>query len=829
MAASSSDFQRYIDMWKNISRRSQDDNRDDVAAAADQIPPKTPRSLDMETLPPFEIPAKNPRRMQKRGSTGNALDGGFILQPNAVVDQRPLVEQIRSSFEYWSPPPPSRGDNDDFDFDLPTHEQEETSVSDSRPSSPGYAATFRSIALGNPFDAETATLRRATSFASTHYSPSEYPYEGCKAHEACESRETGVEIESQPFTPDELWNFHQQHQPSSCRPLPPPSPPTTISSRHAKSHARCFSAASPHTSSGRESLSRGYASPQDHRDFIRPGAQPIHPPSSAGRYHHGHHAYGYNSDIAYEQQGQMGIGGGYRAASPESYAASIHSIHSIPECPSSAVDSGSSGSRRSRRSKTSSILSVTGDAISEKAAKMLGIKLQTNETENWAPTTPHAHTINGRYSHDIQDRYNFHRQRQNSSYSQHATGYVNGHNRSVSLPVYNGGVPISPLSPPPYDPRLSHSPLNFPYDPTFDATRLWKALKKGRKTDTNLLSDILLTASHEPIKLTLIKQKYHHLYSEDLEKDIRSETSGHYRTLLSRLIAGPIEAEAHALNKNDSTYFMDEKLISETLFGKTEEELEGIKKHFEQIHGLSLKTVLNNLYLFCPVSAGLVYSAAGTAGAFGKACLDAIDVKRDTETIATLAMMDGEKMKERDKQMSKDVQNLYRVKEGRKILNLTLLLQLVITRSDLYLGELARRFHEVHGKELPDLVTAKEKSRMVHGSYYPPSVAYAVLHALQGAINKPARDAKLLEDAMKGLGTRDARLIARIIRIHFDNDPRHMDYVREVYQQKYNRNLKDRIKDNTRGPYRDLLLKMIQGRGELMPGHMVWGGDLNFF
>jgi hypothetical protein len=739
MAASSSDFQRYIDMWKNISRRSQDDNRDD---AADQLPPKTPRSLDMEILPPFEIPAKNPRRMQKRGSTGNALDGGFILQPNAVVDQRPLVEQIRSSFEYWTPTPPSRGDNDDFDFDLPTvqisnfsfskeptaeteqveqYEQEETSAPDSRPSSPGYAATFRSIALGNPFDAETATLRRATSFASTHYSPSEFPYEGSKAREACEAGEAGVEIESQPFTPDELWNFHQQHQPSSCRPIPPPSPPTTISSRHAKSHARCFSAANPHTSSGRESLSRGYANPLDHRDFIRPGAQPMHPPSSAGRYHHGHHAYGYNSDIAYEQQSQMGVGGGYRAPSPESYAASIHSIHSIPESPSLTVDSGSSGSRQSRRSKTSSILSLSGDAISGKAAKMLGIKPQTADIENWSPTT-HANTINGRYSHDIQDRYNFHRQRQDSSYSQHANGYVNGHNRSVSLPVYNGGAPMPPLSPPPYDPRLSHSPLNFPYDPTFDATRLWKALKKGRKTDTNLLSDILLTASHEPIKLTLIKQKYHHLYSEDLEKDIRSETSGHYRTLLGRLIAGPIEAEAHALNKNDSTYFMDEKLISETLFGKTEEELEGIKKHFEQIHGLSLKTVLNNLYLFCPVSAGLVYSAAGTAGAFGKACLDAIDIKRDTETIATLAMMDGEKMKERDKQMSKDVEDLYRTKEGRKILNLTLLLELVITRSDLYLGELARRFHEIHGKELQDLVTAKEKSRMVHGSYYPPSV-----------------------------------------------------------------------------------------------------------
>lgn len=84
---------------------------------------------------------------------------------------------------------------------------------------------------------------------------------------------------------------------------------------------------------------------------------------------------------------------------------------------------------------------------------------------------------------------------------------------------------------------------------------------------------------------------------------------------------------------------------------------------------------------------------------------------------------------------------------------------------------------------------------------------------MTGAVNKPQRDAKLLEDCMKGIGTRDARLIARVIRIHFDADPRHIDFVREIYQQRYGRKLADRVKDNTKGAYRDLLLKILEGRG----------------
>jgi hypothetical protein len=67
---------------------------------------------------------------------------------------------------------------------------------------------------------------------------------------------------------------------------------------------------------------------------------------------------------------------------------------------------------------------------------------------------------------------------------------------------------------------------------------------------------------------------------------------------------------------------------------------------------------------------------------------------------------------------------------------------------------------------------------------------------------------------MKGLGTNDIRLISRIMRVHFDPDPWHLAFVKEVYYQRYGKLLSDRIRRSTKGPYRDLLLKVLEGRSE---------------
>ena len=44
----------------------------------------------------------------------------------------------------------------------------------------------------------------------------------------------------------------------------------------------------------------------------------------------------------------------------------------------------------------------------------------------------------------------------------------------------------------------------------------------------------------------------------------------------------------------------------------------------------------------------------------------------------------------------------------------------------------------------------------------------ALLYQLRNALNKPAHAAKLLEDAMAGMGTKDHLLVSRVVRYHWD-------------------------------------------------------------
>jgi annexin A7/11 len=69
------------------------------------------------------------------------------------------------------------------------------------------------------------------------------------------------------------------------------------------------------------------------------------------------------------------------------------------------------------------------------------------------------------------------------------------------------------------------------------------------------------------------------------------------------------------------------------------------------------------------------------------------------------------------------------------------------------------------------------------------------------------RDAKLLESAMAGLGTKDERLVWRIMRLHW-NAARFAE-VKAAYQMKYKKSLASRVKGETSGDYRKLMLSVI--------------------
>jgi hypothetical protein len=581
--------------------------------------------------------------------------------------------------------------------------------------------------------------------------------------------------ETLPFTPDELWNFH--------RPQPPPVPRRRSTMRPSSAHQVL----------GRE------LPPQGESEHTSALVEKV--PTSDTMV--------TSRDFDYDCYEP------YRCASPISA-----SPPSTPTSPSgsSLFPSNSISSRRSKSSSISS-LSLDGKPVSSKAAKMLGIDPSATVIANHP-----ASNATSSYIADAPDRYNRHRTLTLSGPQLAAAAAVQAwFQQEAAAPA--------PRPPPPQS----------PYDATTDATRIRKCLKKTKKPDTELLSATLVTVSQDPHrKLEACRQKYRELYGADMVAAVREQTSGHYRLLLTRLMAGPHASEAQALKQTEASYFMDDKLVAEALFGKEPEEIKHIKHNFELAHGITLRKALEDLYLTNTQTSGSVFDAAGPSAEFGRACIRTLFADREVETVENLAMLDGDSLMRREQSLNSDVEELYKTPHGRdrrgtnKYLGLDMLLEMVMRRSHLYLAEICRIFQERHGKQLPELVLAKDRSRMIPGSYYPVALVcpahcahseclantvgdqgYAVAFVLKGAMNKPQRDAKLLEACMKGIGTNDTRLIARMIRVHYDSDPRHMLFVKEVYQQRYGRTLAERVKKDTKGAYRHLLLKIVEGRTDL--------------
>lgn len=84
----------------------------------------------------------------------------------------------------------------------------------------------------------------------------------------------------------------------------------------------------------------------------------------------------------------------------------------------------------------------------------------------------------------------------------------------------------------------------------------------------------------------------------------------------------------------------------------------------------------------------------------------------------------------------------------------------------------------------------------------------ALLYQVRNATDKERNAAILLEDAMAGMGTKDALLVSRVVRYHWDKA--FMASVKNKYRMLYGKTLGSRIKGETSGDYEKLMLACIQ-------------------
>ncbi|KAH7037550.1 uncharacterized protein B0I36DRAFT_236795 [Microdochium trichocladiopsis] len=319
------------------------------------------------------------------------------------------------------------------------------------------------------------------------------------------------------------------------------------------------------------------------------------------------------------------------------------------------------------------------------------------------------------------------------------------------------------------------------HDPVDDAARLAKALKGDKRSpDVEPLIEVLPGMSHEQIME--LRVEYKRLVKTGPErkgvnvaKHIRARLKDEDPTLMKACYStalGMWESEAYWANfwyQGDKTR---RELLIESLMGRTNEEIHQIKEAFSD------KKYRDSL----------------------TQCMKT-ELKEDKFKRAVLMVLEGQRMEERDRYgrpipldhrlISDDVEELYRAVRAEKG-GETAMLQIVIQRSDSHLREVLKLYEKTTRSNFAR--DSLKKSGNLVGE--------VLAHILNGIINKPVRDALLLNHALSATKKDSLRrelLISRLVRFHWDR--KHMALVKRAYRERYHEDLSDAVREGTSGDW----------------------------
>ncbi|KAF4634167.1 hypothetical protein G7Y89_g3940 [Cudoniella acicularis] len=320
----------------------------------------------------------------------------------------------------------------------------------------------------------------------------------------------------------------------------------------------------------------------------------------------------------------------------------------------------------------------------------------------------------------------------------------------------------------PTPPSLGYGPpQQIQWDGVQDAEALRKAMK-GFGTDEKTLIRVLSTK--DPLQINVLRQTFNYRFSRQLISDIKSETSGWFEEGLCALVRGPLQQDVHLLHDAMSGIGTKEKVLNDILLGRSNADMRAIKEAYHKTTHRGLEAdVKGDLSMKTERHFMMVLAA-----------------NRNEESAPVIPQ-----------QIDADVMELYKATEGKMGTDELLVCQILSQRSDAQIRAIAHTYQQKFRRDL-ETVIKKE----FHGH-----MEEALIQQLRTGTDKAMRDATLLEDAMAGMGTKDALLTQRVIRMHWDKN--HMQQVKGAFQHKYRTSLANRIRGETSGDYERLLVACI--------------------
>lgn len=310
-----------------------------------------------------------------------------------------------------------------------------------------------------------------------------------------------------------------------------------------------------------------------------------------------------------------------------------------------------------------------------------------------------------------------------------------------------------------------------PFDPAYNADADVEIIRKATKgfgTDEKQLINVL---SHKSPAHTLqLSQRFEQLVGKPLIAVIEKETSKWFCFGLVGCASGPLDWDVALLKRAMAGMGTHEDLLTELLIGRSNGEMNELKYAYEKKYHKALQAAVQGEL---SMKTERMFNMALTA-------------RRDEEYIP----IDHGRVQA-------DIQTLYSNSTGQIGTDEIAVCGIILSRSDNHLRAVAQGYASMHRKTIPEMIRSEFSGHMKE----------ALLHAIEGAIDRVRRDAHLLEEAMAGMGTKDERLTYRIVRMHWDRQ--HTAAVRAAYRQIYGKDLITRVKGETSGDYERLLVACL--------------------
>uniref|UniRef100_UPI00358FFCE7 annexin A4-like n=1 Tax=Myxine glutinosa TaxID=7769 RepID=UPI00358FFCE7 len=304
------------------------------------------------------------------------------------------------------------------------------------------------------------------------------------------------------------------------------------------------------------------------------------------------------------------------------------------------------------------------------------------------------------------------------------------------------------------------------FDPQRDAAVLRKAMR-GFGTDEKAIIDVLARRSNQQRQQVLLAFKT--AYGKDLLKELESELSGNFLTVVLGLMQTPARFAVLQLDEAMKGTGTNEKCLIEILASCSSEEINDIKKVYKTEFKRSLEDDI----------------ISETSGNFKNLLIGLLQGGRDSSTVVDVARAE------------KDAKDLYNAGEGRWGTDESKFNALLLGRNKQHLLRVFEEYKHVCKYDIEESIKREMSGDLKNG-----------MLAVVKCIRKPTVFfAESLYTSMKGFGTDDRTLI-RVMVSRCDVD---LADIKEEFFSRYGKSLHSFIKGDTSGDYRRILLELCGG------------------